>query len=350
MEDEEALRRALRRADDNLLVMELFSALLNEKPAFYTKEEVEGFARDCGLRPEEAFRALLAALCGLEGDTDHRHRYLTEKYFDPAIQRLDADVYRKDPYYETVRLPEKRLNNWRMATLTYQPYEVFCYGDPAVMPDGREIPPIGYFAEPFSYPAVLEDERLWMAVTPNEVETMRRDIAAAHGKIAVFGLGLGYYAFMTARKENITSVTVIERDESVISLFREYLLPQFPHKEKIQVIQADAYDYLQKEMGKERYDFAYIDLWHDVLDGTPLYLRARLMEGAAPGTEFTYWIEDSMLLWLRGLILEEVRAGEGKMLSLLKARYPGQALLPLLTIENLRAFAPLIPPESIQPE
>ena len=348
MDGDEALRRMLRASEDNLLAMELFSALLNEKAAFYTKDEVEAFAKDCGLTPEAAFKTLLMALCGLEADRNPRHRVFAERYFEPTIRRLDAAPYRNDPYYKTVRLPEKALNGWCMTTKAYQPYEVFCYDDPTELPDGRELPRIGYFTEPFSFPAVLENERLWMAITPNEVETMRWDIAAAHGKTAVFGLGLGYYAFMTAMKENVSSVTVIERDESVISLFREYLLPQFPHQEKITVVQADAYEYLEKEMGKEQYDFAYVDLWHDVLDGTPMYLQARQMEKHSPGTEFTYWIEKSMLLWLRGLMLEEIKAGEGKLLTLLKARSAEGSLAPLLALDGIRALTLHIDPRDIQ--
>lgn len=333
-----------------MLAMELFSALLNERARFFSPEEVISFAKDCGFSEEDAFRTLVAAACGLESDRDPRHRLIKDHYFDASFRPLPAAPYRQDPFYQTVKLPEKKMGNWELTHQTYAPYEIFCYDDPHLTPEGREIPPIGYFTEDFSYPAVLEDGRLWMAITPNEVETMRRDIAAAHGKIAVFGLGLGYYAFMTAQMESVSSITVIERDENVIALFREYLLPQFLCREKIRVVRADAYDYLQNGMPKEQYDFAYVDIWHDVLDGTPLYLRARQMERFSPRTEFTYWVERSMLIWLRGLMIEELKAGEGKLFELLsqKAHTP-EEMLSLLSLESIRAMTTEIPTEFILP-
>ena len=345
-----ALRRQLALAEENLRAMELFSALLNERPDYFSASEVDAFARDCGLPRDAAFETLLAAGCGLESDVNPRHRRLEERYFVPALRRLDAAEYRRNPYYQSIRFPEKTLGGWRMTHRRYKPYELFCYGDTRLLPDGREIPPIGYFDEEFSFPAVLEKGRLWMAVTPNEVETMQADIDAAFGRIAVLGLGLGYYPFMTARREQVTEITVVERDPSAIALFEKHLLPQFPHREKIRVVRADAYDFLETEMGNGRFDFAYVDIWHDVLDGTPMYLRCRRLEDRAGGIPFRYWVERSMLIWLRGLALSEMQAGTGRLHALLmrRAKSP-EELLDLLSPDALRTLTPEIPLEAVEP-
>lgn len=346
-----ALQRQFALAEENLRAMELFSALLNERPDYFSASEVEAFARDCGLPRDVAFEALLAAGCGLESDVNPRHRRLEERYFVPALRRLDAAEYRKNPYYQTIRFPEKTLGGWQMTHQQYKPYELFCYNDTALLKDGREIPPIGYFTEEFSFPAVLEKGRLWMAVTPNEVETMQADIDAAFGRIAVFGLGLGYYPFMTARMDQVTEITVVERDSNAIALFEKHLLPQFPHREKIRVVQGDAYDFLAREMGNGRFDFAYVDIWHDVLDGTPMYLRCRQLEHRAGGIPFRYWVEQSMLIWLRGLALSELQAGAGQLHDLLMCRAQSpEGLLSLLSLESLHALAPEIPLEAVEPD
>lgn len=300
-----------RRSEDNLLVMELFSALLHERPCPFTPEEVEQFAQDLGMDAHRAFCALVCAVCGLDSDLNPRHRRLAETYVQPALRRLDTAPYRADPFYRNIRLPEKARGEWRLTHQQYAPYELFCYDDTRALPDGREIPCIGYFTESFRYPAVLQKGRLWMAVTPNEVETMHADIAAARGNILVLGLGLGYYAYRTALMENVSRVTVVELDEDVIRLFEEEILPQFEHREKIRVIHADAFAYVEKEAAGERYDFVYADIWHDVLDGTPMYLRFKALEGCVPGAEWRYWVEKSMLIWLRGLIREEIGRGSG---------------------------------------
>lgn len=302
-----------RTRDNNLTVMELFSALLHERACPFTKEEVESFAKDVGMEDHQAFCALVCAVCGLDSDLNPRHRLLAEKYIVPALKKLDTAPYRDDPFYKTVYLPEKARGEWQLTHQTYQPYEMFCYDDTRDLPDGREIPCIGYFTEEFCYPAVLQKGRLWMAITPNEVETMKEDIKAAHGNILVLGLGLGYYAFMTAQMESVSRVTVVELDQDVIRLFEEELLPQFPGKEKIRVIHADAFSYVEQEAAKENYDFVYADIWHDVLDGTPMYLRFRALEEHVPGAEWRYWVEKSMLIWLRGLIQEEMDAKQGSL-------------------------------------
>lgn len=335
-----------RLSENNLLVMELFSALLHERACPFTGEEVEGFARDVGMDCHQAFCVLVCAVCGLDSDLNPRHRLIAEKYIAPALKKLETAPYKNDPFYRNVHLPEKTRGEWQLTHQEYKAYEMFCYDDPMDLPDGREIPCIGYFTETFRYPAVLQKGRLWMAITPNEVETMREDIAAAHGNILVLGLGLGYYAYMTAQMENVSRVTVVELDENVIRLFEEELLPQFPHREKIRVIHADAFSYVEKEAAKEKYDFVYADIWHDVLDGTPMYVRFKALEGWVPGAEWRYWVEKSMLIWLRGLIREEMADGKGKLFDL----FAGEQMENLSDLDVLRQLAGRIPPDFLAPE
>lgn len=333
-----------RIRDNNLTVMELFSALLHERACPFTQEEVEGFAKDVGMDAHQAFCTLVCAVCGLDSDLNPRHRQIAEKYIIPALKKLETAPYREDPFYKTVHLPEKTRGEWQLTHQQYAPYEMFCFDDTRDLPDGREIPCIGYFTETFQYPAVLQKGRLWMAITPNEVETMREDIAAAHGNILVLGLGLGYYAFMTAKMEHVIRVTVVELDQDVIRVFEEELLPQFPNREKIRVIHADAFSYVEKEAAKENYDFVYADIWHDVLDGTPLYLRFRALEKHVPGAQWRYWVEKSMLIWLRGLILEEMEEKQGSLYRHFE-NLPPEACRQL---DMLRHETPFLSPEWVR--
>ncbi|MBQ2947766.1 MAG: hypothetical protein IJD94_02170, partial [Clostridia bacterium] len=114
------------------------------------------------------------------------------------------------------------------------------------------------------------------------------------------GLGLGYFAFMASEKPEVESVTVIERDETVIRLFEKHLLPQFPYREKIRIVCADAFDYARTRLGGSA-DFVFVDLWHDVSDGAEMYLRMKLLERHAPQAEFAYWIETSIRAFLRSI-------------------------------------------------
>lgn len=180
-----------------------------------------------------------------------------------------------------------------------KPYEAFVCDDIRTDEELKEIPQIGFFDTEFSFPAVMEDGQEWMAIKPNEIETMRQPIARAAGQVVAFGLGMGYYAFMVSEKPEVKTLTIVERDENVIALFREHILPQFPKKEKIDIVRQDAFEFATNCMSDGYYDHAFVDLWHDVSDGYPLYKQMKALEKNSPNTLFSYWIEDSLLSHLR---------------------------------------------------
>ena len=339
------LENMLETAEYNLRALELFSSYLHICPRFVTAEDVKELKEACGVDVQTAVRLLVAAACGLNADESEADRVLEEDYFRHAIHLLDVNECRNDPYYQTIRMPETTRGTWKMGYRTIKAYELFTSDDLKVLGDGREIPQTGFFTEDFRAPIVEENGREWMTVTPSEINTMTADIHAVSGKVAVFGLGLGYYAFMASQKPDVTQVVVIERDKSVISLFREFILPQFPNKEKITVLEADAYVYAEK-MGEEHFDWAYVDIWHDVLDGVEMYLKMKRLEKHSPDTQFLYWIEPSMLAWLRGMALMEVAEKTvGPMLKTIGTPQTADELAQLLSDENLRRVAKNIPLE-----
>lgn len=329
----------LQRAETNLRALELFSRYLNLCPRYIQPEDVQSLVAECGVDEETAVRLMVAAAFGLED------RELEEHYLGHAIHRLDAQKCRQDPYYAAITLPETARGRWKMGYKTIEPYELFTSDDLLTLPDGREIPQTGFFTEAFRAPVVEENGREWMTVTPSEINTMTTDIQAAFGKVAVFGLGLGYYAFMVSEKPDVSEVIVVERDPEVISLFREFILPQFPNRSKITVVEADAYVYAEN-MGEKRFDCAYVDIWHDVLDGVEMYLRMKRLEKHSPGTRFLYWIEPSMLAWLRGMALMEIEEKTvGPMTRALGEIGDAEKLRAALSDERLKQIAAQIPLE-----
>jgi spermidine synthase len=161
------------------------------------------------------------------------------------------------------------------------------------------IPQIGFFMREFPYPAVLEGGREWMTLMPNETVTTLPAVAAAHGRVVTFGLGLGYFTFHAALSERVESVTVVELSHDAIALFKKHILPQLPNREKVRIVQADAFRYLEHTMKPTDFDFAFADIWHDVGDGRELYRRFKDLEHRFPSTEFTYWLEDTILCYER---------------------------------------------------
>lgn len=297
-----------RLTEENLRAGEAFARLLRLDGAAFSPREIADFARECDLPRPKAAALLYAALLGIGED-----RRMLEGYWLPAIRCLMDKPWRESRYGRIIRFPEAEKGAWRFTRLAFAPYQMIPCGPVQWMADGREIPAVGYFEASFSYPAVLEEGREWMTVTPNEEATMAQPLATARGKIVVFGLGLGYFALLASQKPEVSSVTVIERDGAVISLFRDHLLPQFPHKEKLRIVEADAFDYAAGPMKKEKYDFAFVDLWHDAGDGLPLYLRMRRLAEELPEVDFHYWIESDLLLLLRGLMVEDFLSSSGPL-------------------------------------
>ena len=153
---------------------------------------------------------------------------------------------------------------------------------------------------------MFESGREWMLITPNEINTMRKPIEAAKGKVLTFGLGLGYYAYMVSEKSDVKSVTVVEKNDNVIELFVSQMLPKFKNKDKIRIVRADAFEYAEQVMPGEKFDYAFVDTWRDASDGLPMYERMKALEHLSPETEFSYWIERFIISRRRALRFAEL--------------------------------------------
>ena len=243
---------------------------------------------------ETEFALVLASILGLNYEVSDDLE-LIKGYILPYFSELKKDLYSNNPYYSNIKVKNKTFKNWKFQTNKYLPYQPFIYGEYIV--DGyKEIPSLGYFTEAFSYPEVLQDDNQWMLITPNEIETMKEAIFLATGNVVTFGLGMGYFAYMVSNKEEVNKVTIVEKDKNVIRLFTENILPQFPNKNKIEIIESDAFDYI---LSGNKHDFAFCDIWHDVSDGLPLYIKFKKLEVNWPMTKFTYWIENMIVAQIR---------------------------------------------------
>lgn len=277
---------------------------LNNSPCLITKELMANVNPEHMLPEETVYGILLSGFCGLNVENNERDRQFADNYFRVAQKKLDTKQYAQNPFYQNIVIPKVRFGHWELKYQKYMPYEAFIYKDYAMEPHFREMPNIGFFDEEFQYPVVLEDDREWMAIKPSEIETSQAAIDSAEGNVITFGLGLGYFAYMASLKHQVKSITVVERNYQVVQLFEQYILSQFQHKEKIKIVTADAFEYAEKVMPQENFDFAFVDLWHDVSDGLDMYFKMKKLEKYNPKTRFLYWIEDSILSNFRWKIFD----------------------------------------------
>lgn len=217
-----------------------------------------------------------------------------------AFNLLDINEYKNNPYVKNIKLDKVVVDkNHKFENLNYNPFECFLYKNIEIGNDYLEHYKLGYFNDNYSYITLLEDESIWMLITPHEINTMKEAVDEAYGKVITFGLGLGYYAYMCSLKENVESVTIIEKDEKTIELFKEFILPQFKNKEKIIIINDDAIKYCENKID---YDYGFVDIYKDEQDGLVLYIKM-YQNLVKQNFHVDYWIEEGMIIILRRALI-----------------------------------------------
>ena len=218
-------------------------------------------------------------------------------------QMLKSEHYYANPYLKALKGVAFKEQGWTLANVkrsayTLCPYEEeYAYGSNYALKMG-----IATFDNDYIYPSISLYEQEWMSLNQHEIRTMETPIALARGKVLTLGLGLGYFAFMSSNKEEVKEVHIVEMDLELIKLFNKYLLPLFPHQEKIHIHKADAYHFIN-DIHDGDYDYIFSDLWQDVGDGVISYLKLKSVFRNFKKTTCSYWIEGSIIAYLRLLII-----------------------------------------------
>ncbi len=307
--------------DRNYRITNLYAEYLERAPEAISEDMISALTEDGSLTKSEAIVGLLTELFGLDFELAEDRRLIMD-YITPSVRILEAKRYTENPYYKEIKIDNIKEGRWELRREAYVPYRAVICDDMIIREDFSEVPPLGFFSERFEFPAVLEDGNEWMTLTPVDLDTSDYAIERARGKVVTFGLGLGYYAFMAARKPEVDSVTVVEKSREVIELFTSYILPQIKCREKIRIVNADAFEYAERVMPSEGFDVAFVDTWRDASDGAPMYKKMKALEPLSQGTEFIYWIENFLRSRIRAERFEELYtlANEGRVtLSEIKA-------------------------------
>ena len=308
--DKEKLLALRKTFDINYKVTNLYARYIQNFPELITKKMVDTLTEDSDITSRDAVAALLAEIFGLDIDRDREKaddKKIILDYIYPSIRFPRAKDYTENPYYQKIAPKETvKDGSWEIKWEYYPPYRAAIGADMIIKDNFTEIPPIAFFEEGFSFPAVLEDGNEWMTLTPVDVDTCENEIKKARGKVVTFGLGLGYFAYMVSEKSEVESITVVEKSENVIRLFEKHILPRFEHKEKVRIVNCDAFEYAKKVMPNENFDYAFVDTWRDASDGLPMYEKMKKLEHLSPKTEFDYWIENFIISRQRALRFEEM--------------------------------------------
>lgn len=271
-----------------------------------TKNYINNQIKEGKTEKEAVFNALLEYF-GIDNE-DEESIEIATKYILNNLKVSSPRDYLDNPYVKAVNPKEFKAKGYELSYLKYAPYQVFA-DDEIIISDYpyEEYYQLGFFKEEFKYLALLKNNEIWMSVNPNEINTMRPFINEAKGKALVLGLGMGYIAYMMAIKDDVKSVTVIEKDINIINLFKEHIAPLLKTN-KIKVIHDDAMRFAENNKG---FDYIFADLWHNPEDGIPMYLE---LENIAKKNKLkiNYWLEPSLKAMRRRClitILEEYFMG-----------------------------------------
>ncbi|MBP3630163.1 MAG: hypothetical protein J6J23_01605 [Clostridia bacterium] len=284
--------------ENNNLIFEKLGLFLNINSNAINEKMVKELEKRTGMNENECVKFLLADYLDLDVLENTQDKKLFNDYIRQMVKKQDKNVFTQNPYYKNIKFDKIKVVDVEFGNGRYRPYEMFVFDDIKSESDGRLIPQIGYFDEEFVYPAVYEKGVLWMSVTPNEVNTMKEPIEKAFGRVLTFGLGLGYFAYMTSIKEEVEKVTIVELNPITIKLFEKYILPQFEFKEKIEIINADAFEFAKSEYSSGKFDYVFADIWHDAGDGLECYKKFKLLEELNPQLVYDYWIEKTIKCYL----------------------------------------------------
>lgn len=138
-----------------------------------------------------------------------------------------------------------------------------------------------------SLPVLSRRGEVWMSLTPMEIESAAIGIALAKGHVLIMGLGMGWAAAATAIRDEVTAVTVVEKDPDVIALHRELdLFAQLPEaaRAKLSIVEGDAYAYKPDTP----VDLLMPDIWLPLVnDGRVDEVRA--MQANAGAAQIYFW-------------------------------------------------------------
>ena len=292
--DESKLIKLLETKQENIAIAEMLNNLCFSLNQFKELENVDEL--DLNSKCKELF------LDYFELDENNEDNIaIVNQYLSSAFSKENEDEYNQNSFKKAVKIKNITQNAYKLHELTYPKYSFFPLDDIKVDEKDyyREYTKLGFFSNDYHYLTLSKNNNIWMCVTPNEINTMKPHLSKARGHVITFGLGLGYFAFMAASKKEVSKVTIIEKDENVINLFLENLLPSFPNKNKVEIIKEDALIFINKDH-LVNYDYAFFDLWHNAEDGLPLYIKIKEL---GINCDSGYWIEESLIAMYRRCLL-----------------------------------------------
>lgn len=109
-----------------------------------------------------------------------------------------------------------------------------------------------------SYIRLIDKNDCIMSDTPMEKRTNSKFVENANGDVFIAGLGIGLIILAIQDKEEVRSITVLEKEEDIIKLVGS----QLPLNKKVKIIKGDVFNY--KFPKDTKFDSIYFDIWNNI--------------------------------------------------------------------------------------
>lgn len=216
---------------------------------------------------------------------------------------VSVDAFKRSPYHQAIQFESIQDEGVLFHPITLEPYRLFnlkaIQADPhKALNDWMALRVLDQELKT----GYLEiDGDSWMLDAPSEQATIDPIAQKATGHVLTYGLGLGYFLYMSTLNPKVKSLTVVEHNPKVIDLFKRWILPQFSSKIPITFLHDDAYAHFT-EANLKNFDYVFVDIWQSSEDG--FLAMEKLLETYHPEYEkVDFWIESSCLEMIPALIL-----------------------------------------------
>lgn len=275
---------------------EILDGLLNELEIDFESDNIEFlntliflFYKEIGLDFDSTF------------DSDSELNIISFVHRD-IIESIKLIKEQNDPYINNIKVIETQQGKYKLINELFEAYEFEGTISFKFNKKGLIIPDITFtlIDQTYLFLQDIEDPKRWTSVTPSVVIAMEQHIKKAKGDVLTLGLGLGYYAYMVALKDDVKSVTIVEKEQDIIDLFEANILPQFPNKDKIHIVLADAYEYMEN-LEDGRYTCCFCDIFNNQDDIEP-YLRLKTICTKFTKTKISYFMENFFIYLIKVIL------------------------------------------------
>lgn len=257
--DSKRLERLNATIETNSAMADALLSFVNVNPRYVTIKQINEFVEEYEMLPELAYAMIVSTAMGLDIHKNNIHNELFQDYLEPGFHCLNPKDFADDRYMKTIKINNVKVGNLELKMMSFLPAEALIFDDCTTSSEFREVQQIGFFINEFSYPAIVENGKIISSLDPLTINTNQTALENAHGNVLCLGLGMGYFACLSAEKKSVDKITVLEKNADIIDIFKSGILPQISSCQKIEIINADPLEYIEKPGKPLPYDFIFSD-------------------------------------------------------------------------------------------